>query len=59
MADCFCSLSNVEVHTDRLLVKFSTSPYDKHDLEYMLNVVKEIEGEESSSCLGIALISRM
>jgi hypothetical protein len=59
MADCFYSFSNAEAHTDRLLVRFSTSPYDMHDLEYMLNVVKEIEGEESSSYLGIALISRM
>ena len=38
-------LSDMTVHADRLLVRFSTSPYDKHDLEYMLNVVKEIEGK--------------
>lgn len=41
--------------TDRLLAKFSTSPYGKSDLEYMLNVVKEIEegmaqGGGSPSC---------
>ncbi|KAH0831852.1 hypothetical protein J3R83DRAFT_12703, partial [Lanmaoa asiatica] len=35
----------LQAAADRLLVKFSTSPYDKNDLEYMLNVVKEIEGE--------------
>lgn len=58
MTDCFCSFSNAEVHTDRLLVKFSTSPYGKDDLEYMLNVVKEIECEGSSGCLGIALMTR-
>lgn len=57
MIDCFCSLSHATVHTDRLLVKFSTSPYDKDDLEYMLNVVKEIEGEGTSSCLASTPIS--
>ncbi|KAF8548336.1 hypothetical protein OG21DRAFT_1489468 [Imleria badia] len=35
----------LQAAADRLLVKFSTSPYDKHDLEYMLNVVKEIEAD--------------
>ncbi|KAG6376898.1 hypothetical protein JVT61DRAFT_926 [Boletus reticuloceps] len=33
----------LQAAADRLLVKFSTSPYDKDALEYMLNVVKEIE----------------
>ena len=58
MTDYFCSFSDVVVHTDRTLAKFSTSPYDHHDLERMLNVVKDIEGEGSSSYFGIALISR-
>lgn len=31
---------------DRLLVKFSPPPYDKDDPVYMLNLIKEIEGEE-------------
>ncbi|KAF9240272.1 hypothetical protein BU15DRAFT_74189 [Melanogaster broomeanus] len=34
----------LQASADRLLVKFSTSPYDKDDLAYMMNVVKEIEG---------------
>jgi hypothetical protein len=43
--------SHVIVPTDRLVVKFSTSPYDKDDLTYMFNLVKEIEeieGDHSS-----------
>ncbi|KAF9222998.1 hypothetical protein BS17DRAFT_164929 [Gyrodon lividus] len=36
---------HTNTHTDRLVVKFSTSPYNKDDLAYMLNVVKEIEGD--------------
>jgi hypothetical protein len=35
----------LQAAADRLLVKFSTSPYNKDDLEYMLNLVKEIEAD--------------
>lgn len=51
------SLTRTFVHTDRLLVKFSTSPYDKEDLKYMLKVVKEVEGGGPLHCLGVALSS--
>ncbi|KAG9315978.1 hypothetical protein JVU11DRAFT_3636 [Chiua virens] len=35
----------LQAAADRLLVKFSTSPYDKDALAYMLNLVKEIEAD--------------
>ncbi|KAG8214399.1 hypothetical protein J3R82DRAFT_9392 [Butyriboletus roseoflavus] len=45
--DVTSELKNVllQAAADRFLVKFSTSPFDKHDLEYMLNMVKEIEAD--------------
>ena len=36
----------MNVCAGRLLREVSTSQYDKDELEYMLNVVKEIEAEE-------------
>ena len=43
--------AHVNVYTDRLLTEFSTSQYDKNELEYMLNVVKEIEAEGEGEAL--------
>ncbi|KIJ17597.1 hypothetical protein PAXINDRAFT_167608 [Paxillus involutus ATCC 200175] len=37
----------LQASADRLVVKFSTSPYDKDDLTYMFNLVKEIEEIEA------------
>ncbi|KAH7885504.1 hypothetical protein F5I97DRAFT_1928878 [Phlebopus sp. FC_14] len=35
----------IQASGDRITSKFSTSPYSKDDLAYMLNLVKEIEGD--------------
>ncbi|KAF8843404.1 hypothetical protein BDN67DRAFT_964510 [Paxillus ammoniavirescens] len=37
----------LQASADRLVVKFSTSPYNKDDLAYMFNMVKEIEEIEA------------
>ncbi|KAF8125727.1 hypothetical protein EV363DRAFT_1225426 [Boletus edulis] len=48
----------LQAAADRLLVKFSTSPYDKDALEYMLNVVKEIEDVREGSGHAAWIIAR-
>ena len=48
-----CSRTLISFGTERVTSKFSTSPYTKDDLTYMLNLVKEIESMRISVWISV------